>query len=78
MENILYRGIIIPRREALDGETATAIIVTREANGLAIWRESHEEGVVVLKHELYAIEAEYIEYAVAVVQRERALVKKAA
>lgn len=78
MENVLYRGIIIPAGKAADGETPTSVIVTREANGVAIWRESCEEGLTCVKHEMYARDDAYIEEAVGMVQRERALVAKAA
>lgn len=78
MQNAIYRGIILPAGASEDGESPTTITVTREANGLAIWRSSFEEGTLIVKHELYANEAEYIEEAVGMVQRERAMLKKAA
>lgn len=78
MQNKLYSGVIIPASQAADGETPTEIIVTGEANGYAIWRSSCEEGTVCVKHELYARADAYIEEAVGMVQRERAMVKKAA
>lgn len=78
MNNALYRGIIIPASKAKDGDTPTAITVTREANGCAIWRESFEEGLVCVKHKASAIADALIEEAVGMVQRERALLAKAA
>lgn len=78
MKNILYRGTIVHAKDAADGETPTAIVVTREANGYAIWRESLEEGCIVIKHELYGQASLFIEEAVSMVMRERQLVKKAA
>lgn len=78
MENTLYSGIIIPASQSSDGETPTEITVTKEANGFAIWRSSCEEGTVCVKHELYARADAFIEEAVGMVQRERAMVKKAA
>lgn len=78
MNNVLYEGVIVPARDSQDGESATSICVTRESNGLAIWRYSFEEGAVCVKIEPYATKNAFIEEAVGMVQRERALVKKAA
>jgi hypothetical protein len=76
MNNVIYTGVIIPAKESADGESPTTICVTQEANGLAIWRSSYEEGTVCVKHELYACADRYLEEAVGMVQRERAMVKK--
>jgi hypothetical protein len=78
MNNVLYTGVIIPAKDSADGDSPTTICVTREANGLAIWRSSYEEGTVCVKHELYPNTDDLIEEAVGMVQRERAMLKKAA
>ena len=75
MNGMLYRGVVIQARDSADGETHTCYIVTEEANGFAIWRESAEEGVVLIKHEKYAYRDKYIEEAAALAMREREIAK---
>jgi len=77
MNNVLYRGIIVHARDALDGETATAIIVTQENNGYAIWRDSAEDGVNCVRHDLYSAQSLILEEAVGLVQQARAALAKA-
>lgn len=37
MKNELYRSVIVPANNAVDGETATVVVVTEEANCWVIW-----------------------------------------
>ena len=43
MKNIIYTAIIVPAKNAPDGETPFQIILTEEANGYAIWESSYEK-----------------------------------
>lgn len=78
MNGLLYNGNIVPAGEASDGETPTAIYVTQEANGIAIWRNSYEEGLTCIRLDPCANKDRVIEEAVLMVSRERALRKKVA
>lgn len=49
MNNVIYRGIVVPACEATDGETPTSVFVTEEVNLFVVWFESFESGTKVLK-----------------------------
>lgn len=78
MQNIIYRGIVVPASESPDGETPTAVFVTHEANGHAIWLSGHDEGTMLVSFERHKGRDTVLEEAVAMVLRERKAVADAA
>ena len=49
-KNVLYKKNIVPAAQSPDGETPTAIWVTEEVNGYAVWLTGHDEGTILLDH----------------------------
>ena len=48
MENELYRKVIVCAREAEDGETPTAVVVTEERNLFVVWVTSFGGGTELM------------------------------
>jgi hypothetical protein len=71
MKDVLYQGTVVPANKASDGETPTMYYVTQEVNGVAIWKESAEGGLVCLKCEAYVRPNDMIERVVRLVFQER-------
>ena len=72
MKNEIYRRAIVPARLAEDGETATCIIVTEEANLFAVWRESFGMGTELLWAQYGASRESTLEWACRLVDRDTA------
>jgi len=67
MNAIIYGRTTRPAKDSPDGETPTAILVTKEANGFAVFLQSYEEGSKMLRYwygEGPSIRADAIEYGV--------------
>lgn len=64
MNNEIYVGLVVSARDAADGETPTRIILTKEANGHAIWKQSAEEGIVLVEHAYFSARDAAIKKAV--------------
>ena len=70
MNSEIYRRTIVPASEAADGETPTAIIVTKEANIFIVWRESLQLGTEVLWCQYGASREDAIEHACGLVDQD--------
>ena len=75
MENVIYKGRVKPAQDSPDGETTHRIIVTREANGFAVWESSFHAATDKPK-EWYWDRDLAIEDAVALTLRRKAESKK--
>jgi len=49
MNSTIYGRIVRPANLAPDGETPTVILVTKENNGFAVFKESCEGGIELIK-----------------------------
>ena len=63
MNSEVYAGIYVNARDSADGETPSRIVVTSESNGHAIWRDTHDERVL-LEYRQFGSESEAIEAGV--------------
>ena len=70
MNSEIYRRTIVPASEATDGETPTAIVVTKEANLFIVWRESLQHGTEVLWIQYGASREDAIEHACGIVAQD--------
>lgn len=64
MNGEIYRGVVVPAREAADGETPAAYCVTKETNGYAIWFGSFDTAATLIELEPYRQRDQVIERAV--------------
>lgn len=50
MNEEIYAATVIPACESVDGEYPTRVILTQEANGFAVWHDSHDGGIVLREY----------------------------
>jgi hypothetical protein len=72
MEHVMYRRVVLPAKDAADGETCAAVFVTHERNGYVVWTEGYHQGHNALGFWSLREREEAIEHAVDLAAKYRA------